>query len=351
MTKNKKIDESLNDAQMMQLAAKVSLASRDIARPNPWVGAVILSVDGTLATGATRSPGSNHAEIEALSKVGDKARGATMWVTLEPCSHHGKTPPCTNAIIDAGVSRVIVGSIDPDKKVNGRGIENLRSAGIEVVTGIETDTVQDLLAPYLISRVLNRPFVLLKMASTLDGYIAAADMSSKWITNEKSRRQVQKLRLQSDVIVVGANTVRYDDPSLRVVEYPLRSPKRVVFGKIPDGARILPAIEFHGEASDFIHNLSLDETLTVMVEGGARVANSFLADNLIDEFHLFIAPKILGGSNGVRLFEGNGASSIAQAIDFDLCTTSQHGGDIELKLRSKRATEILKELKQAAVEP
>ena len=334
------------DEQMMTLAAAVSLRSRFNASPNPWVGAIAVAKDGTLATGSTQNPGSPHAEVMAINKLGHRTRGASLWVTLEPCAHFGKTPPCVNAIIDSGISRVVIATRDPDPRVNGNGILRLKEAGVDVVTGVLAPQVTEILAPYLVSRILGRPFVILKMATTLDGYTAAKDYSSKWITNSTSRERVQELRKGADIIVVGANTIRHDNPSLRVVTEDMLSPKRVVFGDIPQGANVLPASSFKGKPNTFITSLSSNEALTVLVEGGATLAHSFLQEDLVDEFHLFIAPKLIGGSYGVRLFEGEGASNISAAKGLEVISSNELDGDIEIILRSNQAIQILNELNE-----
>lgn len=347
MTHSSRHNTAVNDDIMMTIALNVSVQSRHIARPNPWVGAVAVSKSGKLTTGSTQTPGNEHAEVVALDKLGKEARGSTLWVTLEPCVHHGKTPPCTKKIIDSGVARVVVGVSDPDFRVNGEGINALRKAGIEVTTNLLASRVTQELAPYLISRTLKRPFVTLKLASTLDGYIAAKDGSSKWITNPTSRERVQELRRLADVIVVGANTVRLDNPSLRVTGDDAASPKRIIFGAIPPDSKVIPAREHYGSPIELIQELSKQDVLTIMVEGGAKVAHSFLHSNLVDQIHLFLAPKFLGGNKGTRLFEGTGASSISEAINFELITSTIHDGDIELVLRSKEAVGILNDLSDA----
>ncbi len=194
--------------------------------PNPWVGAVVVPPGddvgdegpggGTWFAGATAPPGGPHAEVSALHAAGDLADLATLYVTLEPCAHHGRTPPCTDAIIAAGIRRVVVGITDPDPRVAGRGIAALRDAGIEVVVGVCADAVTDQLAAYITHRTTGRPLVVLKLASTMDGRTAAPDGSSRWITNEASRANAHRLRAHSDAILVGAATVRVDDPTLTV---------------------------------------------------------------------------------------------------------------------------------------
>ena len=184
-----------------------------------------------LSEGHTQVPGESHAEIEALRRAGDGARGSTMVVTLEPCSHHGRTGPCVEAIVEAGVSRVIVGTIDPDPRVSGAGVELLKASGVDVEVGVEESAVRAQLAPYIWHRVTGRPYVVLKVASTLDGVVAMADGTSQWITGEAARRDAHVLRAQSQAVLVGAGTARSDDPALtaRLGDIVLE-PLRVVLG-------------------------------------------------------------------------------------------------------------------------
>ena len=334
-----------SDEQMVELAAAVAESSRRLARPNPWVGAVVRSPQGRIATGATGRPGHDHAEIVALKKLGRDAAGATMWVTLEPCSHWGKTPPCVERIIEAGVKRVVVSLRDPDPRVNGSGIAMLRQAGIDVEVGVGAGRRLQELRPYLVSRSLGRPYVLLKMAMTADGYTAAADGSSKWITGEAARLRVQELRADSDAILVGAGTLRADNPRLDLrpdgVSRSADSPLRVVLGDIPAEANVNPALSWHGTINALLDRLKTDGIIQLMVEGGASVAHSFLAGGLVDEFRLFIAPKLLGGSDGRRLFEGIGAQSMSEALEMRTLEVRSCEGDLEMAMLSERVHALL----------
>src|SRR5271165_4791491 len=201
----------------MALAVELAHTVRTKTSPNPWVGCVIVDKSGEIVgEGATAAYGGPHAEAAAVSAAGERARGATAYVTLEPCAHHGKTPPCTDALITAGVSRVVVGVRDPDPKVAGAGLRALQAAGVAVSAGMLGDVVSDQLRPYLVQRSTGRPYVVLKLAMTLDGRTAAHDGSSRWITGAEARRDVHRLRAESDAVVVGAATVRRDDPELTV---------------------------------------------------------------------------------------------------------------------------------------
>ncbi|WP_160291851.1 MULTISPECIES: bifunctional diaminohydroxyphosphoribosylaminopyrimidine deaminase/5-amino-6-(5-phosphoribosylamino)uracil reductase RibD [Acidithrix] len=333
---------------MMRLAIAASCDSRIIARPNPWVGAIIQTYDNEIVSGSTQAPGDRHGEIVALDKLGDRARSGTLWVTLEPCSHHGKTPPCVERIISSGIERVVVGIIDPDPRVAGSGIKILREAGIEVCVGVRAKEVAMDLVGYLISRKLGRPMTLVKLASTLDGYIAASDGTSKWITNEESRLAVQELRADSDVIIAGSGTLKIDDPSLTVRLENRRSPLRVVLGAIPPNAKVHPARSFSGDIKDLLSELGKEGNLMAMIEGGAHVANQFLNQHLIDRLHIFYAPKVLGGGQGLRLFEGQGALTMAMAYEFDHLDTRTHRGDIEVIVQSKETTKLIQEVVTAS---
>src|SRR3954449_8370919 len=204
-----------SDEQRMELALSAAATVRCTTSPNPWVGAVVAEGDD-IFTGATRPPGGDHAEIGALRAAGERARGATLACTLEPCNHTGRTGPCAEAIIEAGVARVVVAVEDPDPLVAGRGIARLRAAGIDVTVGVGAEAAAAQLAPYLTPRRTGRPYVVLKLAATLDGRTAAPDGSSQWITGTEARADAHRLRAESDAVLVGAGTVRGDAPSLTV---------------------------------------------------------------------------------------------------------------------------------------
>ena len=238
----------------MRRAIALAAGVRTTTSPNPWVGSVIVPEGAPIDLeacfeGATSPPGGTHAEVAALKAAGDRARRSTLYTTLEPCSHQGRTPPCTDAIIEAGVSRVVVGLSDPDPSVDGRGIDSLRRAGIEVTLGVAESEVADQLAAYVTHRRTGRPLVVLKLAATMDGRIAAPDGSSRWITGPDLRRDAHELRRMSDAVLVGAATVRSDDPELTVRSEPVpeRQPLRIVLGRAPAGSRVLPAMELSGD--------------------------------------------------------------------------------------------------------
>src|SRR4051794_15722906 len=291
----------------MRRAMELASAVRGSTSPNPWVGAVI---EPGGFEGTTQPPGGPHAEIVALQQAGEAARGATLVVTLEPCVHHGRTPPCVDAIIDAGIARVVVGIEDPDPNVRGKGIAGLRDAGIDVEVGLLAHEVRAQLAPYLKHREPGGPWLVLKLAASVDGRTAAPDGSSQWITGEEARADAHRLRAESDAVIVGAGTVRADNPSLTVRLVDGRDPRRVVLGSVPPDAKALPADAMGGDLGDVLDGLGGDGVVQLLVEGGATVAHAFHAARLVDRYVLYLAPALLGGDDGRGLFAGAGAPTI-----------------------------------------
>jgi diaminohydroxyphosphoribosylaminopyrimidine deaminase/5-amino-6-(5-phosphoribosylamino)uracil reductase len=327
------------DEGFMAEAIALGERVRTTTSPNPWVGAVVVpDGEGPAAEGATQPPGGPHAERVALDLIGPAARGATVYVTLEPCSHHGRTPPCADALIEAGVRRVVVALEDPDSRVAGQGLQRLRDAGVEVVVGVGAAEASASLAPYLTHRRTGRPFVVLKMAMTLDGRTAAPDASSQWITGPAARLDVQRLRAESDAIAVGAGTVRADNPALTVRPDggPLdratagRQPLRVVFGAVPEGARVRPALEHDGPIGDLLDALGARGVLQLLVEGGAHLAHSFHTAGLVDRYVIYVAPAFLGGDDGVPLLVGPGSPTMAGIRRGRLVDVRRLGDDIRV---------------------
>jgi diaminohydroxyphosphoribosylaminopyrimidine deaminase/5-amino-6-(5-phosphoribosylamino)uracil reductase len=314
------------------VAIELAESVRGTTAPNPWVGCVIEAADGRRFTGATEPPGGPHAEAVALAAAGPAARGATAWVTLEPCSHLGRTPPCADALVEAGVARVVVALEDPDPRVSGAGIERLRSAGIEVEVGIAADEVRAQLGPYVKHRTTGRPWVVLKLGTTVDGRTAAPDGSSQWITGGAARADAHELRAQSDAIVVGAGTVRADDPSLTVRDADGRDPLRVVLGTAPPEARVQPAVEFSGALEDLLDDLGDRGILQVLVEGGATVAGDFHRQGLVDQYVLYLAPALFGGDDARPVFAGPGAATIHDVWRGSFTAVTPLGGDLRIDL-------------------
>lgn len=325
----------VHDEQFMRRAMGTALQARLVSRPNPWVGAVVVSPTGATYEGCTAAPGGPHAEITALARAGDGARGSTLYCTLEPCSHTGRTGPCTEAIIAAGVARVVVGVEDPDTKVAGTGIARLRDAGITVDVGVCADHVRTQLAAYLHHRSTGRPFVVLKMASTLDGRTAAADGTSRWITGDIARTRVHELRAESDAVLVGAGTVRADDPELTVRDAEGPSPRRIVLGSAPAGARVHPCTEYAGELTTLLDRLGTEDVVQLLVEGGARVAGDFHRAGLVDRYVFHLAPAIAGGENAAGVFAGAAAANIADMWRGRLVSVQQLGDDLEVVVEPK----------------
>ncbi len=321
--------------------------------PNPSVGAVILAADGTVAgEGRTAPVGGPHAEVVALAVAGERARGGTAVVTLEPCDHTGRTGPCTRALIAAGVARVVYAVADPNPLAAG-GAGTLRAAGVDVATGLgERRAVQ--VSRYWRTAVrLGRPYVIWKYAATLDGRSAAADGTSKWITSEQARADVHALRGQMDAIIAGIGTVLADDPALTVRVPGLdRSPLRVVVdaaGRTPAGARvrqgavptwIATAAEVGAGADGRVDLDKLLATLygrgvrAALIEGGPTLAGAFLAAGLVDEVVGYLAPKVLG--EGLAASGPAGVSTVSAAIDLELADVTRIGPDLRITAIPRR---------------
>ena len=322
----------MDDSAGMQQAIELAAAVRAATSPNPWVGCVIEAVDGRTFGGATEPPGGRHAEVVALDAAGEAARGATAYVTLEPCSHTGRTGPCADALLAAGVARVVVAIEDPDPLVAGKGLARLQEAGVDVAVGEQADAVRSLLAPYLKHRTTGRPWVVLKLAATLDGGTAAPDGSSQWITGEEARSDAHRLRSESDAIVVGAGTVRTDDPSLTVRHVEGRDPLRVVLGAAPEDAKVHPALEHRGDLGPLLDDLGSRGVLQVLVEGGATVAHDFHQQGLVDAYVLYLAPALFGGDDARGLFAGAGAPTMAALWRGAITSVTPLGADLRVDL-------------------
>ncbi len=323
----------MDDTTAMSTAITAAAAVRARTSPNPWVGAVLLSPGGALiATGATEPPGGRHAEIVALDAAGDAARGATLVCTLEPCSHHGRTPPCTDAIIASGVERVVVGITDPDQRVAGSGVDALREAGVAVDVGVSAAEVEAQLAPYLHHRRTARPYVVCKLATSADGGTAAPDGSSQWITGEAARRDAHRLRAESDAILVGAGTVRADDPALTVRHVEGDDPLRVVLGSAPPDARVHPCLEWSGGLDELLDELGRRGVVQLMVEGGARVIGSFHAAGLVDRWVLYVAPALFAGADATPAIAGATAPTIDDLWRGRFDRVERVGDDVRLEI-------------------
>jgi diaminohydroxyphosphoribosylaminopyrimidine deaminase/5-amino-6-(5-phosphoribosylamino)uracil reductase len=372
-----------SDEELMATAGHLAEHARFATPPNPWVGCVIVRDGEIVGRGATgASPGGIHAEAAAILDAGDRARGATAYVTLEPCNHHGNTPPCTEALIDAGVVRTVIALEDPDPRVRGTGVERLRAAVIVVLDGVGTDAVARSLAPYRHQRATGRAFALLKTAMSLDGRTAAADGSSHWITGIEARADVQRLRAESQAIVVGPGTARMDRPRLTVRDLDdviVRPPLRVLLdakGRVSaEGPLFDPTLaptlvvttdqapaaarDTWGSAGAKVEvvdpgrngrGVDLAATLTVlaesygvlqaMIEGGGRLHGALVEEDLADRLVAYIAPTLLG-EHGLPVIGFPGPDTLADATRWQLRDVTRFGDDVRLTLEPPiRASEV-----------
>ncbi|MCL5040294.1 MAG: bifunctional diaminohydroxyphosphoribosylaminopyrimidine deaminase/5-amino-6-(5-phosphoribosylamino)uracil reductase RibD [Firmicutes bacterium] len=322
------------DRSFMQLALDLAKEAQGRTSPNPMVGALVVRDGQIVGRGFHKKAGSEHAEVVALREAGEKARGATLYVTLEPCCHYGRTPPCTKAILRAGIARVVVAMADPNPLVAGKGIQELRAAGVEVTAGVLGEAAASLNEVFIKYITTGRPFVSLKMALTLDGKIATTQGDSFWVSGPAARRWVHQLRDRVDAVMVGVNTLLRDDPLLttRLEGLKGHDPVRVIVdsrGRTPPTARVLrgesssPAIiattpaasaekleelrragaevlmcrEKSGQVDlpDLFFALGRREITSLLLEGGPRLNASALREGLVDKIHFFLAPKVVGG--------------------------------------------------------
>ncbi|MCP3968347.1 MAG: bifunctional diaminohydroxyphosphoribosylaminopyrimidine deaminase/5-amino-6-(5-phosphoribosylamino)uracil reductase RibD [Lentisphaerae bacterium] len=329
------------DKKYMLEAVALAKKAWGLTSPNPLVGAVIVK-DGRIAgTGYHACAGEPHAEINALRNAGEEAENADIYVTLEPCSTHGRTPPCTQAIIDAGIKRVYIGSTDPNPAHAGRGVKILQDAGIEVLTDVEKDACDNLNEAFFKWISTGKPFVILKMAMTLDGKIATATGQSKWITGPAARAHVQRLRKWCDAIIVGGNTLREDRPSLTVREEPpwLRQPLKLIASNsmknedlreyFPDDdtARVISA-DLIEDWDSILNKLGSENITALLVEGGGEFAASVLQAEIVDKVEFHIAPKILGGKNSRPVIGGLDPDNLSLARELSDIKVKRAGEDI-----------------------
>lgn len=297
----------MRDVTLMEVAVKAAEVVRGTTAPNPPVGAVVLTTSNRTYVGATEPVGGRHAEIVALDAAraaGDELAGSTLFTTLEPCSHTGRTPPCADAIVAAKLARVVVGMIDPDPNVAGAGVASLRVGGVKTDCGIGADLVASQLEPYTHHRTTGRPWVVLKLAATADGRTAAPDGTSQWITGPAARADGHRLRARCDSVLVGAGTVRADDPALtvrlsdavHVDRFALgHQPRRFVLGTAPRSAKMQPCEEVSGPLGDVLDELGASGVVELLVEGGAQVAAELHRAGLVNEYVLYVAAALMGG--------------------------------------------------------
>jgi diaminohydroxyphosphoribosylaminopyrimidine deaminase/5-amino-6-(5-phosphoribosylamino)uracil reductase len=284
----------------LERALELAGEALGVAHPNPTVGAVVVHDGEIVGEGVTEGYRGRHGEVVALSAAGEKARGATMYVTLEPCNHQGSTPPCAEALLEAGVARVVVGQLDPNPNVAGGGLVRLREAGveIEVAEGERAFRCRQQLEEWRTWVTQGRPFVTYKVATTLDGRVAVP--GERWVTGEASRRLVHVLRAASDAVAVGMGTVRWDNPRLdaRDVPTPRGQPRRIAFGHgpLPDGSEL----ELRsGPLLEELKSLAGEGVQSLLLEGGPTLAAAFLEQNLVDKLLVFVAPKLSGEGSGM----------------------------------------------------
>lgn len=343
----------------------IELAKKGWGRtnPNPLVGCVIVKNDTIISKGYHKGIGLAHAEVDAFSNAKEDVAGGTLYVNLEPCSHFGRTPPCTDKIIEKKITRVVIGMLDPNPKVSGRGVQKLIHSGIDVNVGVLEERSKLLNEIFIKYITQNKPFVILKTAMTIDGKIASATGSSKWITSEKSRTYVHKQRDRVSAIMVGVNTLIVDDPSLNVRLKKGNNPYKIIVdtnGKIPlnskifldpkskiivattnqmtcekenqlkqKGATVLKTSIINGrvmleELLEKLHQMEID---SVFLEGGGTINASFLERKLVDKVMFFIAPKILGGKNAITPVEGEGISDVSDALNIENIKYQKIGSD------------------------
>ena len=335
-------DNQVASTSVDELMRQAIAATRSTyPHPNPRVGAVLLSPHGdVLAVSAHESPGQPHAEVLALNLV-DVDSAAVLVVTLEPCNHHGRTPPCTEAIIQAGITRVIVGATDPDRRVSGNGIKRLREAGIDVSVGVLHDEVVANDPGYFHHRASGIPRVTLKLAATLDGQSGAQDGTSKWITSPEAREDAHRLRSENDVIIVGAGTVVADDPALtvRLDGFEGPQPRPVIIAgtrTLPTGLQLLnrdPIIYKAGGSQTVdpvkvVKDLGQRGIVSAMIEGGPSIAASFLAAGVVDQIVWYIGAKLAAGT-GIPALPGDFAT-MADATDITIDHVDRVGPDVKI---------------------
>jgi diaminohydroxyphosphoribosylaminopyrimidine deaminase/5-amino-6-(5-phosphoribosylamino)uracil reductase len=359
----------VSDEIFMRRALSLAKVRKGLTHPNPTVGCVIVKDGKIVGEGFHKKAGEPHAEVVALKQAGEKARDAAVYVTLEPCSHYGRTPPCSLALIQAGVKRVVIATLDPNPRVAGRGVQMLKNAGIEVEVGLLEREAKELNLDFFHWITTKKPYVVLKIAQTLDGFIATTEGKSKWITSFESRKKVHRMRCESDAILVGVGTVLKDNPELTVRHVKCeKKPLRVILDtnlRIPLNAKVLdtlkaPTLIFTAsedrEKLDALRDKGVEvvkipaeggllnlekvleelgkrEVVRLMVEGGAKVFGEFYKRKLFNEISVFVAPKVFG--KGISPFEGFKNNTPSEESDLELVSVERFGGDVLLNYRRR----------------
>ena len=370
--------KNTKDIKFMKEALSLALKREGLTSPNPLVGAVIVKGNKVIGTGFHKKAGSPHAEIVAIKSAGQKAQGSTLYINLEPCNHYGRTPPCVPEIIKAGIKRVVIGMQDPNPLVNGKGIEKLKSEGIDVQCGILEENAKRINETYIKYITERVPFVVLKWAMSLDGKIATSTGDSRWISHPASREFTHRLRGKFDAVLIGIETLLKDNPHLTTHGVGIKEPKRIIIdskGRIPLDCNLLsplfrsakqssgdkqtaggsiiiattnkiskekieglgklggeiivvPSEKGRVSLKNLMVELAKREITSVLVEGGGNIIASFLEDGLADKFIAFISPMIIGGKNAVSPVEGEGVKKIINAIPVHNFSTRKIGEDI-----------------------
>ena len=363
----------VDDEAYLERALGLAERGRGLTSPNPLVGAVVVAEGRILGQGFHEGPGRPHAEIVALEEAGEGTRRATLYTTLEPCDHFGRTPPCTRAIARAGVARVVCAMGDPNPVVDGRGFAALEAAGIEVRAGVLAQDAMRLNEAYVKHVRTGLPFVTWKMAASLDGKVAARDGTSRWITGEAARADVHRLRAAADAILVGAGTALVDDPSLTVRDprYKGRPPLRVLVdarGRVPETGDLFDAsaptmvattslaprerreawrargaevVEYEPEGggvplTQLLSDLGKRDIQGVLLEGGPTLAWSMVEDRAVDKVVVYLAPKLIGGQDAPGVLGGRGFAPIAQAMQLSIASFDLVGEDLRVEAHVHR---------------
>jgi diaminohydroxyphosphoribosylaminopyrimidine deaminase/5-amino-6-(5-phosphoribosylamino)uracil reductase len=357
----------MNDQHFMQMALDLAIKGEGFTSPNPMVGAVVVQDGKLVGSGFHEAVGGAHAEVNAIDAAGKLSPGATLYVTLEPCNHIGRTPPCTQKILDAGISRVVVAMLDPNENVAGGGLKYLEQHGLQVTSGVCEEQARKQNEAFITHITTGRPFVIAKCAATLDGRIATRTGDSKWVTGEAARRFVHRLRHAVDGIMVGINTIQKDDPSLttrlddgngkdptriildtrlsispdaRVLQQAstadtilvagkgLARSKQTVFEKA--GVRVIEAPIKHSQIdmTALMEQLGAMEITSLLIEGGSQVMASAFRAGIVDKVLFFYAPKILGGDDGIPICSGRGAELMGQSIALKDITVQRFDDDV-----------------------